>query len=160
MSIHNQFIRDSSGNLSSPGLANVGAFCTVEIHVPPQIAQILANRGQPIPQCVTGIALIDTGASSTCVHQPILQGLGLNPVGIVNAGTPGGPTQRNVYPVRIMCPTQRWTLDVGRAMGVDLTGQIVNIVPPVPIIALLGRDLLQHWVFIYNGPGGFWTIST
>ncbi len=159
MPIHNQFIRDSSGNLSPLGLANVGAFCPVEIHIPPQIAQILSNSGQPIPACVTGMALIDTGASSSCVHEPILQGLGLNPVGSVNSGTAGGPKQQNIYPVTIICPTQGWTLDSGRVTGVDLSGQIINKVPPEPIIALLGRDLLQHWVFIYNGPGGFWTIS-
>jgi hypothetical protein len=159
MPIHNQFIRDLSGNLSSPGLVNLGAFSPIEIHIPPQIAQIITNSGQPMPNCVTGVALIDTGASSTCVHEPILRGLGLNPVGVVNTGTAGGPQQQNVYPVRIVCPTQGWALDLGRAIGVDLTGQILNKVPPEPIIALLGRDLLQDWVFIYNGPGGFWTIS-
>jgi hypothetical protein len=159
MSVHNQLVRDQSGNLSSKGLADIGAFCPVEIHVPPQIAQILTNAGQSVPNCATGLALIDTGASLTCVHEPILQGLGLNPVGIVNSGTAGGPRQQNAYPVRIICPTQGWTLDLRRAIGVDLTGQIINKVPPEPIIALLGRDLLEHWVLIYNGPGGFWTIS-
>lgn len=157
---HNQFIRDKSGNLSPPGLANLGAFCPIEIHMPPQIAQILTNAGQPIPNCVAGVALIDTGATSTCVHEPILKGLGLHPVGIVNAGTANGPTQQNTYPVRILCPTQGWALDLGQAMGVNLSGQFLNKIPPEPIIALLGRDLLRHWVLIYNSPGGFWTIST
>ena len=160
MPIHNQFIRDKKGNFSSSGLANIGAFCPIESHVPPKIAQILTNAGQPIPKCVMGIGLIDTGASSTCVHEPILQELGLKPIDIVKSGTAGGPKQSNVYPARIQCPTHRWTLDLGRAIGVDLSGQVLNKVPPEPIIALLGRDLLRHWVFIYNGAGGFWTIST
>jgi hypothetical protein len=160
MPTHNGFIRDQNGNLSAPGLVNLGVFYPVEIHIPPQIVQILTNAGQPIPKCVTGMGLVDTGATSTCVHEPILQGLGLNAVGIVNCGTAGGLIQRNIYPARIVFPAQGWALDLNQAVGVDLTGQVINKVPPEPIIALLGRDLLQHWVFIYNGPGGFWTVSS
>jgi hypothetical protein len=157
--VHNHFVRDSSGNISAGALAQVGPLCPIEIHVPPAIAQILSNAGQPIPNCVTGMALIDTGATVTCVHEPILQGLGLNPVGIVNLGTANGPTQQNVYPVRIICPTQGWTFDPGSATGVNLTGQVLNVSPPVAIIALLGRDLLQNWMLVYNGPLGLWSVG-
>jgi hypothetical protein len=160
MPIYNRLVRDQGGNLSPRGLVNLGAFFPIEIHIPQQIVQILTNTGQPIPKCITGMGLIDTGATSTCVHEAILQGLGLQPVGIVNCGTAGGPNQRNVYPARILFPEQGWTLDLNRAVGVDLTGQVINKIPPEPIIALLGRDLLKHWLFAYNGPGGFWTVSS
>ncbi len=29
----------------------------------------------------------------------------------------------------------------------------------MPIVALIGRDVLQDWVLIYNGPAGIITIS-
>lgn len=41
----------------------------------------------------------------TCVHEPILTGLGLNPIGIVNSGTAKGLVQQSVYPARIVFPT-------------------------------------------------------
>ena len=138
----------------------MGAFFSIEIHIPPKIAQVLTDAGQPVPSCVTGLGLIDTGATSTCVHEKILQDLGLNPVGIVNSGTASGQKEQNVYPARIVCPTEGWGLDLSRAVGVDLTGQIIPKIPPEPIIALLGRDLMKHWVFTYNGVGGFWTVSS
>ena len=58
-----------------------------------------------------------------------------------------------------MFPTKGWTLDLNKAVGVNLKGLIIPKTPPEPIIALLGRNLLQHWVFTYNGVGGFWTVS-
>lgn len=54
--------------------------------MPPIIVQTFTQQGEPIPQPVIGAALVDTGASLTCVHEPILQGLGLNPIGVVQAG--------------------------------------------------------------------------
>jgi len=159
MPIHNQLIHDENNNLSPAALRVVGAFFSIEIHVPPQIAEAMVASGQTVPNCSTGIGLIDTGATLTCIHEDILTGLGLNPVDVVGAGTANGPTQRNVYPARIVFPTKGWTLDLGRALGVNLSGQTVPGDPPQPIIALLGRNLLERGVFIYNGVGGFWTIS-
>jgi len=141
------------------GLTNVGAFFPIEVHVPPQIAEAMTAAGQSVPNCVAGLALIDTGATLTCVHEPILHSLNLNPVGVVNSGTANGPKRQNVYPARIVFPTKGWTLDLGQAVGVDLTGQVVLKEPPEPIIVLLGRNALQSWVFIYNGPAGYWTVA-
>ncbi len=44
-------------------------------------------------------------------------------------------------------------------MGVNLDGQMIPSVPPQPIIALLGRNLLEKGILIYNGVGGFWTLT-
>lgn len=159
MPIHNQFIFGPDNKLTSIGLREVGAFFPIEVHVPPQIADVMVASGQTVPNCATGIGLIDTGATITCIHEDILIGLGLKTIGVVNSGTANGPTQRNIYPARIVFPTTRLTLDLGQAMGVNLTGQEVQTTPPQPIIALLGRNLLERGIFIYNGVGGFWTIT-
>jgi hypothetical protein len=157
--VHTQFIRDKNGNLSAVGLAQVGAFFPIEVHVPPQIADVIVKAGQTVPKSVSGIGLIDTGATLTCIQEDILISLGLNPIGQVTSGTANGPKPCNVYPARIVFPTKGWTLDLGQAMGVNLTGQTIPGDPPQPIIALLGRNLLQRSVFIYNGITGFWTIT-
>lgn len=159
MPTHNQFIYDQSRNPNPNGLTNLGAFFPIEVHVPPQIAQALINAGKTVPNCFKSLALIDTGATFTCVDEPILRNLGLNPVGIVTSGTANGPVRQNIYPARIAFPTKGWTVDLAQAVGVNLAGQAIPKTPPEPIIALLGRNLLQHWVFIYNGPGAYWTVA-
>jgi hypothetical protein len=159
MPIYNRFFRDSSQQINPNGLMLVGAVLPIEIHVPPQIAQVLADRGDPIPAPVSGLALIDTGATLTCVHEPVLQQLGLNPIGIVQSGTASGPVQQSQYPARLVSPDQGWTSDINAVTGVNLSGQQIPLDPPQDLIALIGRNLLQHWVLIWNGPGGFWTLG-
>lgn len=159
MPTHNQFNYDQSGKQSPVALLQMGAFFPIEVHVPPKVAEALTNAGQPVPKGIAGLGLIDTGATLTCISETVLKKLGLNPFDVVNSGTADGPKQQSVYPARIVFPTKGWTLDLNKAVGVNLEGQIIPKVPPEPIIALLGRNLLQHWVFIYNGVGGFWTVS-
>lgn len=157
--IHTQFNYNKNGKLSAGALAQLGAFFPIEVQVPPQIAEVMTKAGQTVPKSVSGIGLIDTGATLTCIQEDILVSLGLNPIGQANAGTANGPVQRNIYPARIVFPTKGWTLDLARAMGVNLTGQVIPTDPPQPIIALLGRNLLERCVFIYNGLVGLWTIT-
>jgi hypothetical protein len=139
----------------------VGAVLDIEIHVPPQIAKVLTDGGQPVPAPVTGLALIDTGATITGVHHECLSRLALNPIGKMDTGTAGGVVKRDMFPARLVCPSQRWAFDLAAVLSVDLAGQLIPMVPqPQPVIALLGRNFLEKCLFIYNGPGGFWTLST
>lgn len=90
MSIHNQFVSGPDGSLSPAGLRILGPVMPIEVHVPPAIAEVLTNQSQPIPSPATGMAVIDTGASLTCVHEPILAQLNLNPISVAMMGTAGG----------------------------------------------------------------------
>ena len=159
MPIRNRMITDSSGQPSADGLRITGVFFPVEIQVPPAIAKVLTDEGKPVPQPRAGVGLVDTGASNTCVHESVLKDLGINPVGVRPMGTAAGEVSQNVYPVRIAFPGENWTFDITGAAGVDLTGQQILTDPPQELIALLGRDLMASWLLIYNGPGGYWTIS-
>jgi hypothetical protein len=106
------------------------------------------------------MALIDTGASMTCVHEPILRQIQLNPIGVALFGTAKGQVQQSIYPARIVFPV--WggmTIDFQGVAGVDLSGQSIQTTPPEPVICLVGRNILERFVFVYNGPGGFWTIA-
>ena len=160
MPIHNQVIQDQNKNVIPHGLRELGAYFPIEVHVPTQIANVLTSQGASIPAPVTGVGLIDTGATLTCIEETILSStLQLNPIGVVNTGTANGPVQQNVYPGRIVFPTQGWRMDIGRVVGVNLSGQFVREAVPKPIIALLGRNFLERCVFIYNGTMGTWTIA-
>lgn len=159
MSVHNQYLNhpDLSGHQPGP-LIQVGAVFHIEVHVPPQIAQALSDQGKPIPAPVPGMGLIDTGATLTAVHQPALQSLGLNPVSTVELGTANGRVTQSMYPARIVIPTKGRVVDMP-VVGVDLSGQQIQIDPPQPLIVLIGRDLLASWVMIWNGPSGCWTVA-
>ncbi len=159
MPIYNRFFRDASGKLIPAGLREVGAFFDIEVHVPPPIAQILTNQGKPLPSPVRGVAIVDTGATMTCVNESILQGLGLNPIGIVLAGTASGPTPQNIYPARLVFPAEGFGIDFQGVAGVNLAGQMIPLNPPQQVIALIGRNILERWVLTWNGPGGFWTVA-
>ncbi len=104
MPVHNQFMQDAKGALSPGALRIAGPVIPIEVHVPPQIAQVMTNQGQPIPLAGTGMALIDTGASITCLHEPILLRLQLNPISIALFGTAHGQVQQSIYPARIVFP--------------------------------------------------------
>lgn len=159
MPIHNQFIRDASKEPNPVGLRVLGAYFHIEVHVPPQIAEAMVQAGQSVPSPVPGVALIDTGATVTCVEETILQRLGLHPFDVVSGSTANGPVQQRVYPGRIVFPTKGWTMDLGGVVGVNLSGQFVQERPPQPIIALLGRTFLERGTFIYGGIGGFWSFA-
>lgn len=141
-------------------LRSLGPVLNVLVHVPTALAQLLGNQGLPVPAPQAGLALIDTGASGTCVHEPILKALGLNAIGATTSGTAAGPTPHSLYPVRLDFPSDGIEREFNSVVGVDLTGQFANLsTGPAPIIALIGRDVLQDWIFIYNGVGGVISIA-
>ena len=160
MPIRNTFLTLGPGQLpNEQGLMMVGACLAAEVHVPPTIAEAMTKDGTAVPASVSGLAMIDTGATLTCVHEPLLTDLGLKPVSVVTSGTANGPVQQSVYMVRLIFPILGWTLDL-QVAGVNLTGQVAQLRPPEQIVALLGRNLLSQCLLIWNGPGGFWSIAT
>jgi predicted aspartyl protease len=154
MPIHNQFSLDPNGQMSAAELRRKGPRIPVQISIPVPLAQKLTSQGLPIPAPQTGEALIDTGASITCVDLQTIQALSLQPV---NQTTITTPSQINatasVYAVSIdfpQLPIQRVARNL-RVAGVTLL--------PQGFIALLGRDFLAGVVLTYNGVGGFFTIA-
>ena len=123
----------------------------VQIEVPLALAQQLAAAGQPAQASVTGLGLIDTGATISAVDASVISKLGVNPVGIANVGTASGPQQQYVYPIRIVLTQLGLAIDYSQVTGANLSGQ--------NLVALLGRDFLQNILLIYDGPSGEFTIS-
>ncbi len=105
------------------------------------------------------MALVDTGASITAIDVPILSQLGVNPVGKASVGTADGPALQSTFPARIAFPGTGFPgFEIPAALGCNLQGQIVAM-NQKPIIALIGRDILSRFVFIYNGSAGMFTLS-
>ena len=75
--------KDHDGKLvaSPAGLAQSGALLPVTLMVSDVHRQMLAQRGEPAPNAINGFALVDTGASATCVDQEAAESAGLPVIG-------------------------------------------------------------------------------
>jgi predicted aspartyl protease len=104
------------------------------------------------------MALIDTGATTTSIDVKVLTSLGINPVGIANAGTAGGPQKLSTYPARCTFPgTLLPGFELPHVIGCDLTGQ--RTLSGKPLLVLIGRDILSQGVLVYNGSFGMFSLS-
>src|SRR5713226_7279540 len=160
MSIYNGIFSEndpSGGQRLSPALlAHLGPILQISVSIPQALAALYTNQQIPIPSPVTGLALIDTGATKSCVHAPIMSNLGVNPIGVVTTGTPAGQVPQNLYPAHFTFPATGFNIDFTSVIGADLTGQIIL---SQQLIALIGRDVLSLGTFIYNGSMGTFSFA-
>jgi hypothetical protein len=106
-------------------------------------------------------ALVDTGASATCLDHSVLQTLALTPTGSVPVITPSTgnlPVIADQYDISLLIPSAS-------------TNQVPLVIGTIPVVccadlllsqgfqALIGRDVLAHCVFIYNGSIDSFTIA-
>ncbi len=132
-------------------LLNQGPTVQVVLSVAQAIAEQLMQQGLPVPAPVPGLAVIDTGASSTCIDDATAQRLQLPAIDVVNMTSAShASTQQNIYPVLIEV-MGGIRIDVPRAVGANLE--------PQNLVALIGRDFLQHCTLFYNGPTGAITLA-
>ena len=133
-------------------LQKQGPCIQVTIGIAQSIAEQLLLQGQTLPSPISGVALIDTGASSTCIDSDIAQQMQLPVVNVVNvASASHASTQQNVYPVQIEVVGFPISIETPNAIGASLRAQ--------GLIALIGRDVLQHCTLFYNGITGSFTLS-
>ena len=126
------------------------------VGVSSQRRKALEAAQQPIPKFQKARALIDTGASGTCIDPSILSPLGLTATGAIAIHTPSTSGKPHI------CDQ----FDV--ALGIDhpKDPMIVLTIPVVStplsatrIQALIGRDVLQECLFIYDGISGTFTLA-
>lgn len=142
---------DPSGNkLDVPGnlvLFRSGPCMQVSISVAEPVAVQLLQQGKKLPAPISGMALVDTGASTTCIDETVAQKLLLPVTDVVMvASASHAATQQNVYPARIEV--------VGLSIAINALNAIGAPLAPQGIIALIGRDVLQHCTLFYNGMTG------
>jgi hypothetical protein len=97
-------------------------------------------------------ALVDTGATTSCIDNLLAVELGLPVVDRMPIAGVGGQHLANMYLAQIHVPALNRTL-YGTFAGVNLRdgGQ--------PHSALMGRTFLRHYRMVYDGPTGKVTIS-
>jgi hypothetical protein len=125
-----------------------GPVLTLVIGVSKPRADALLAAGLPVPSSVQIRALIDTGASSTCVEDGALQSLSLVPSGAISITTPStgsNPVTCNQYDVGV------FVVHPVIALGLDTMPIIECQALGGGIQALLGRDFLALCLFVYDG---------
>lgn len=129
-----------------------GPCVQVIVSLAKSLAEQLVQQGQPVPQPTAGVGLVDTGASTTCIDDALARSLGLPVIDVVQmtSATHAG-TQANVYPIQMEIVGSPIIVNVPRAIGANLV--------PQGIVALIGRDYLQHCTLFYNGFTGQITLS-
>lgn len=133
-----------------------GPLVDIQVGVTAFRAAVLAALGQAIPAPVTIRALVDTGASGTCLDTRVIQQLNLSPTGFVHVLTPSTGT----------IPHSTNTCDVNLTL---LHPSLSTTFGPVPAIecnfqgqgfqALIGRDTLAHCLFVYDGKSGLFMLA-
>jgi len=157
MPIFNQHYIDPEQKRHNPvALAGAGPVLQVEVNLPQPLINLLSSQNKPIPAPSPGFALIDTGASRTCIDSQVLSNLGISPIGVVTMGTAGGSTSCPLFPAKLSFPVINLVIDFGSVAGVNLQGQTTD---KKPLVALIGRDVLLRCLFIYSGTGGFFTLA-
>lgn len=133
-------------------LQRQGPCVQVSIGLAQSIANQLLQQGKSLPKPVSGVALIDTGATSTCIDDGAAKQLQLPVVNVVNvASASHASTPQNVYPIQVEV--------VGLPISIEAPNAIGAALAPQGLLALIGRDVLQHCTLFYNGITGEITLS-
>jgi hypothetical protein len=117
----------------------------------------LKAAGQTPPTPTMGTFLIDTGASCTCIDPDLINGLGIQPTGVTGIRTPstqiGAPHFCDQYDVSLFIP------DTGAGHFIAAIPIITTHLRSQGIDGLLGRDVLNSCILIYNGIASIITLA-
>lgn len=133
-----------------------GPLIGVKIMLTSSRVEALKRAGQPYaaPQMILG--LIDTGASCSSIDKNVIAGLGLSKRGVVPIHTPStGPAYE-----------YRDQYDACLVVGEGQPGALVFTLPVIEselatqgFLALVGRDVLDSCVLVYDGPASKFTLE-
>jgi len=118
----------------------------------------LLSLNQTVPNPFQIRALVDTGASGTCVDPIVMVSLGLTPKGQVQMCTPSTGSTPHVadqYDVSIFIPCASSPPFVRKTVGVAC----VELLASQGFHALIGRDVLRSCLLTYNGATASFTLA-
>lgn len=107
----------------------------------------------PLPAVSNIAALVDTGASASCIDNILASQLNLPIVDRSHIAGAGGKHMTNIYLAQVHVPSLNFTIH-GAFAGVDLKagGQEHQ--------GLIGRTFLQHFTMTYQGKTGAVVLSS
>lgn len=149
--IHPQ-LKDSAGKPIHPAstLSAYGPLVDVVVSVPSNLHSSFTDAGKQVPPPLRIAAMIDTGCTRTAIDKEIIEKLQIAPTGTTTSLTASGPAPVELFPVQIDFPALQAGILIPQAMSCDLSGQTID--------ALVGCDLLKHFVMIYDGIAGRVTL--
>lgn len=127
----------------------------------------LSKAGQPIPNPQTGRFLVDTGASGSVVDPTLVSALALTPTNFMPVHTPttgATPQMLPVYDVQIIVmpsvtPRSMQLGPMGNMPHARALSMIGTAMKHQGIDGLIGRDILENVVMVYNGHTQSFTLS-
>lgn len=139
------------GATGSELLVSLGPTLSVDIGFDPAFSPV-GNAVPPVAGLKGVLALVDTGATESCIDNLLAVQLNLPIVDRRAIAGVGGQHMVNVYLAQIHVPSLPFTI-YGAFAGVDLKagGQMHS--------ALIGRTFLRNYRMTYDGISGTVTIS-
>ena len=139
-------------------LLNDAPILTAVLEVTPARSEALTAAGTAIPAGQRMTALVDTGASCTCVDPAIIQALGLTPTGSTQMLTPSTGAQPHTTDqydasIKIYSTMEQPPLEI------PILPIVASVLRIQGIDALIGRDVLKHCLLSYNGQSKFFTLA-
>ncbi len=133
-----------------PYLREDGPLCQITLKPSQATVKTLKLGKRKVPS-IRVLALIDTGASSTAISQKVINTLKLVPHGTVKIYTSNKIAEiRNEYDISLAF-NRDVHLPMLRVFSAHLRHRRID--------CLIGRDVLRHGLFIYNGPENQVTLS-
>lgn len=108
MPVYNHYYPDVNNQINTADSANrlvlYGPTVPVSVSPAPALVTYLQSQGLPVPPPVSGLALIDTGATLCMVDDSTVQALGIPPFGTTSIHTPAGQLSRSPTRHRFRSP--------------------------------------------------------
>ena len=133
-----------------------GLIVTVGIALSTARAEALKRAGGTPVAPIWVTALLDTGASCSVIDSSVVRSLNLIQAGTVEGHTPSpaeAPQTFNLYDVCLAFAKPQVKI-----MSLNLPVAEARLVEQ-GFLALIGRDVLQHCLLVYNGPLKSFSLS-
>jgi predicted aspartyl protease len=139
---------------------SMGAIVNASVGVSAPKKEALAKANLPVPKNFSIRALIDTGASGTCLDPLVLTSLGLEPTGkaVVSTPTTGDkPEIKDQYDISLIIPG---ALATSPPLIIENLAVIcAELHAKQGFHALIGMDVLGMCLFVVNGQTKEFSIS-
>ncbi len=131
----------------------------ISLYVGLNLAEIEYRReiGEPVLTPLPLRALVDSGASRTLIVETFLRDLGLVPVGETEFNT--ASTGLRTVSTREYAVELTLNEDTAGSLATNLRVVAAENLSGLGVDALLGRDVLDRCLLVYNGPRRQFTIS-